>query len=67
VAVTRARRHLVVVGHAGMLHQNQQWKEIIQRAKSLPGGSREIQEYLVRHAWQSSGRLLCEVCCEVGW
>lgn len=50
VAVTRARRHLVVVGHAGMLHQNQRWKEIIERAKSLPNGSREMQEYLVRHA-----------------
>ena len=48
VAITRARRHLVVVGDAGMLLQNEHWKVIIQRASTLPGGNHDAREYQVR-------------------
>jgi hypothetical protein len=47
VAITRARRHLVVVGDGGMLHQNERWKDIIQRANALPGGRHDAREYQV--------------------
>ena len=47
VAITRARRHLVVVGNGKMLSDSPSWKKIIGRAASLPGGRRDAREYQV--------------------
>ena len=47
VAITRARRHLVVVGNAKMLSENEHWKQIVGRAGSLPGGRRNARQFQV--------------------
>jgi hypothetical protein len=46
VALTRARRHLILVGSGKSLPKNQFWSQIIYQARSDPGGyfnSREFQ------------------------
>jgi hypothetical protein len=46
VAITRARRHLVVVGDSNVLPQNTHWSAIMERASSLPGGRYCAREYV---------------------
>ena len=46
VALTRARRHLILVGSGKTLPKNQYWNQIIEQARSAPGGyfnSRDFQ------------------------
>ena len=45
VAITRSRRHLVIVGCKRTLPQNEHWRLILERASSLPGGYRDSCEY----------------------
>jgi len=67
VAITRARRHLVVVGNVKMLlEKNVHWKKIAERAASLPAGRRDAREYQVddyphscRNAAHGCARIIC--------
>ena len=45
VAITRARRHLVVVGDSRVMAQDQHWKTILGRANTLPGGRRDAGKF----------------------
>ena len=38
VAITRAKRHLIVVGNEKLLKKNPQWKYIIDNCKTLKKG-----------------------------
>lgn len=49
VALTRARRHLILVGSGRTLPKNQCWNQIIDQARSAPGG------YFNSRAFQMSG------------
>jgi len=48
VAITRARRHLIIVGHEKLLRKNPQWKYIIDNSKNLKKGYKKWEEYLAK-------------------
>ena len=65
VAITRARRHLVVVGNVKMLlEKNVHWKKIAERAASLPDGRRDAREYQVDD-YPHSCRNVAHVCARI--
>ena len=45
VAITRARRHLVVIGCGKTLPQSELWRSILDRAATLPGGKIAAREF----------------------
>ncbi|CAI2367160.1 unnamed protein product [Moneuplotes crassus] len=48
VAITRAKRHLILVGHEKLLKKNPQWKYIIDNSKALKKGYKKCEEYLAK-------------------
>ncbi|KAL1922935.1 uncharacterized protein VTP21DRAFT_9311 [Calcarisporiella thermophila] len=50
VALSRARRHLILVGNAEFLRSNKMWKNIIDYCKGFPNGY--IEEHLMRGLMQ---------------
>jgi hypothetical protein len=54
VAMTRARRHLAVVGDANVLSRNVLWKQIIERATWLPGARHDMKQYKVQFTLDQS-------------
>ena len=49
VAITRARRHLIVLGKESLLRRNQHWRYIIDKAKSKDDkvyGYKKVDEFL---------------------
>ncbi|CAI2366502.1 unnamed protein product [Moneuplotes crassus] len=48
VAITRAKRHLILVGHEKLLKKNPQWKYIIDNTKVLKKGYKKCEEYLAK-------------------
>lgn len=48
VAITRARRHLIVVGNEKLLRKNPQWRYIIDNSRNLKKGYKRWEEYLAK-------------------
>ncbi|KAL3877346.1 hypothetical protein ACJMK2_035069, partial [Sinanodonta woodiana] len=44
VALTRAKKHLLIMGNYHMLSHNKLWKQIIQHCQALPGGIQKSTE-----------------------
>ncbi len=51
VAVTRARRHLILVGCGRTLPKHGTWKDLIEKARKQPGGRGFISSRLMQTEW----------------